>query len=538
MEINMENKTTINNIHSGQGDIIDGDKIVYTYTNFDDYIELTSELERLQQKEVRTIERIKKHPDEEDYVRDLDEIHNDQSKITGQIESIREAVRRLTEIFNTTPVDSARWQRAKAYFKQGKLREADAILQEAEIDKDSRSLKEQRDKRLEEMARINRELEDLSREYLLKAQLWQTFYTNPDWFERTCDYFEKALDTVRTSDTLCEYASFLNRFSLFDKAEKLYEEALIILKDLAKNDPQKHLPIMAQVLDNLIVIHSKKHESDKILHRFREILNIYSFLIENYYSEDYLPRLAIAKTNMADFYSSIDEFEGAEAELTEAMQIYNSMKKNSLELYSQNLAMTANSLGIVYSRTGNIEKAEQIYKKALDLYSHDQTKNPQVVLPAMAGILINLAILHARNGEYKIARDEYHKSMNIYLHVMREYNQIFLSSMSMIYYGLAQLNIEENQLDKALGCYEEALKNYKNLAKDNPQVHLPDVARILNDLVTFYDSYLPDRDKAIAYAFETIAISRQFPHLPQCCEYYNNACRILETTDNTAEKTT
>ncbi len=36
--------------------------------------------------------------------------------------------------------------------------------------------------------------EQLANEFLIKAQLWKIFYDKPDWFEKTCEFYEKALD--------------------------------------------------------------------------------------------------------------------------------------------------------------------------------------------------------------------------------------------------------------------------------------------------------------------------------------------------------
>ncbi len=251
---------TVNN-HFGTGDIVEGDKIVHIYSNLDEYKELVARLETLQQMKAWVITRIEEGPKDEDH-RHLHGLNNEIDIIKGRIESLKETVTRLSEMFDTIEINSERRKRAKEYFGQGKLDEAEAVLKEEEIDNDRRSLKQQLQKHLGKVALINRELENLAGEYLIKAQIQQTKYDDPDRFGRTCELFEKALDTARIFDVLWQYADFLQNFSEFDKAEELLEEALKALNDLAENDSETHLSKVAKTLHSLAVVHLKKQEFD------------------------------------------------------------------------------------------------------------------------------------------------------------------------------------------------------------------------------------------------------------------------------------
>ena len=130
-------------------------------------------------------------------------------QLEAQLEQFKENIVRLAETFSKIEINTERLRQAKDYFDQGQFREADAILQAEEIFKDRNKLK-QRDQQLDQQkAEVRASLEQLANELLIKAQLWATFYHEPNRFEQTCDYFAESLQTLKTTDNLFEYAYFL-----------------------------------------------------------------------------------------------------------------------------------------------------------------------------------------------------------------------------------------------------------------------------------------------------------------------------------------
>jgi len=95
---------------------------------------------------------------------------------------------------------------------------------------------------------------------LIKARLWSTFYDQPHRLEQTCEYFEEALRAARTGENLFEYAVFLKEHYRLKQAEQLYQEALEIRRELAKQNPATFLPYVATTLNNLAILHRNTNE--------------------------------------------------------------------------------------------------------------------------------------------------------------------------------------------------------------------------------------------------------------------------------------
>ena len=160
-----------------------------------------------------------------------------------QKEQLKENVLRLYETFTKIEINTERLAQAKAHFDQGEFREADAILNAADMARDLNQLLE-RDQQLDqEKAEIAQHRTQLANEFLIKARLWATFYDQPNRFEQSCAYFEEALRSSRTPAAIFEYAVFLQEHNGFDQAKPLYAEALQLYRTLAKENPRTYLPM-------------------------------------------------------------------------------------------------------------------------------------------------------------------------------------------------------------------------------------------------------------------------------------------------------
>jgi len=168
-----------------------------------------------------------------------------------QKEQLKENVFRLYETFTKIEINTERLVQAKAHFDQGEFREADAILNAADMTRDLNQLLE-RDQQLErEKAENDQHRTQLANEFLIKARLWATFYDEPNRFEQSCAYFEEALRAGRAPETVFEYAVFLQEHNSFDPATLLYAEALQMYRTLAAANPRTYLPDVAMTLLNL-----------------------------------------------------------------------------------------------------------------------------------------------------------------------------------------------------------------------------------------------------------------------------------------------
>ncbi|RMG85560.1 MAG: hypothetical protein D6714_05735, partial [Bacteroidetes bacterium] len=213
--------------HTGSGDNVAGDKIQYFLSVSPDYQTIVEEIEELEEDLKHSLppERAQKKRDKLD-------------KKRAQLEQLKADVFRLYETFTRIPLNTERLKQAKALFDKGAFREADAILKAEEISREVEDLQKAKQRKEKELGEINAHLEDKAHEFLIKAQLWKTFYNEPNWFEKTEEYFDKALKAARTHRALFEYALFLHNHKAFEKAQPFYEESLRIYRSLSEENPR------------------------------------------------------------------------------------------------------------------------------------------------------------------------------------------------------------------------------------------------------------------------------------------------------------
>jgi hypothetical protein len=281
------------------------------------------------------------------------EISGELEQLEAQLEQFKENIVRLAETFSKIEINTERLRQAKDYFEQGQFREADAILQAEEMVKDLNKL-EQKDQQLDQQkAEVRASREQIANEFLIKAQLWATFYEQSNRFEQTCEYFAESLRALKTTDNLFAYAHFLDEHYQLDQANLYYTEALEICRNLGD------LSKVATVLNNLAILHSDENE------------------------------MAIAL-----------------AEYQEALQIYRELAVENPRSFLQYVAGTLNNLAILHKNKNEMAIAEQKYQEALQIKKELAVENPRSFLPDVAMTLNNLAVLHWNKNEMVIALAE------------------------------------------------------------------------------------------------------------------------------------
>jgi tetratricopeptide (TPR) repeat protein len=429
-------KQNLHQAHSGTGDNVGRDKIVTNiYVNTKDYQELQTRLTALQQQKRECQARIEKYPDDESFRQDLLKVDIETEEIKSKVESFKQDVFRLYDTFTSININTERLRQAKAHFDKGEFREADAILKAEEMSLDLAKLKERDSQLDQEKAAVKQSREQIANEFMIKAQLWTTFYTEPDWFERTVEFYENALDARRNVEIVFEYAVFLNEHNKYNQAQPLYEEAMQIYGAFAKESPKVYLPDVAMTLNNLAVLHSHKNEFGQAQVNYIEALQIYRVLAKEN-PETYLPYLAEPLNNLANLQKVNNEFDKALGNYEEALQIRRTLSK----------------------------------------------ENPGVYLPYVAATLNNLAVLQ----------------------------------------------MAKNEFPQALDNYEEALQIYRAVAKENPGTYLPDLATTTINLSIFYLQDIPDKEKSIALAMETLEIANHFPEHYRVQHYAKQAVQVLQ----------
>jgi tetratricopeptide (TPR) repeat protein len=488
-------------------------------------------------------------------------------QLEAQLEQFKENIFRLYELFSKIEINTERLRQAKDYFEQGQFREADAILQAEEMVKDLNKL-EQKDQQLDQQkAEVRASREQIANEFLIKAQLWATFYEQSNRFEQTCEYFAESLRALKTTDNLFAYAHFLQKHYQLDQAnlyytealeiyrnlgdlplvammlnnlavlhwnkneiliaEQEYQEALQIRRELAVENPRSFLPDVAMTLNNLAILHQNKNEIAIAEQEYQEALQVTRELaVEN--PRSFLPYVATTLNNLAILHKNKNEMLIAEQEYQEALQIYQELAVENPRSFLPDVAMTLNNLAILHTNKNEMVIAEQEYQEALQIYRELAVENPRSFLPDVAMTLNNLAVLHKNTNEMAIALTEYQEALQIYRELAVENPRSFLQYVAMTLNNLAILQKNTNEMPIAEQKYQEALQIYQELAVENPRSFLQYVATTLLNLSIFYLQAQPASEKSFALAQEVIEIAQQFPDLPSVQHYAEQARAVLQ----------
>ena len=401
------------------------------------------------------------------------EISGELEQLEAQLEQFKENIVRLAETFSKIEINTERLRQAKDYFDQGQFREADAILQAEEMVKDLNKLL-QKDQQLDQQkAEVRASREQIANEFLIKAQLWATFYDQPNRFEQACEYFSESLRACKTAENLFAYAYFLKEHHQLDEANLFYTEVLQIYTNSG------------------------------------DLINV-----------------ATTLNNLANLHSAQNEIAIAEQEYQEALQIRRKLAVKNPFLLPY-VATTLNNLAILHKNKNETAIAEQEYQEALQIYKELAVENPRSFRFYIATTLNNLAILHKNKNETIIAEQEYQEALQIYKELAVENPRPFLLYVATTLNNLANLHKNKNEMAIIEQEYQEALHIYKELAVENPYSFLPYVATTLINLSIFYLQAQPDPDKSLALAQEVSEIAQKFPDVPMVQQYAEAARAVL-----------
>lgn len=218
-----------------------------------------------------------------------------------EIDKLEKTIERVFKTLSEIPIYGELYNKVKPYIDRGEFRKASNMLKNADLDLSTKRAKKQRQRSLEMWEEADKALKSNSYLYLIQAELWQTFYSEPNWFEKTISFYEKSLDASRTPETVHNYAAFLHHHNKFKRSRILYEENLALLRFLALKNPDTYLPNVAGTLNNLANLHKVENRLSEALEMYQEALRIRKKLADKN-PDTYLPFVATTALNLSIFY--------------------------------------------------------------------------------------------------------------------------------------------------------------------------------------------------------------------------------------------
>ena len=291
------------------------------------------------------------------------------------------------------------------------------------------------------------------------------------------------------------------------ESEAAYQEALGIYRRLAKSTPQAYEPYVALTLSNLGLLYSDTQRFAESEAAYQEALGICRRLAEaNQHA--YEPDMATTLNNLGKLYFDTQRFAESEAAYQEALGIYRRLAEANPQAYEPYLALTLNNLGNLYSNTQRLAESEAAYQEALGIQRCLAKANPQAYEPYVALTLNNLGILYKVTQRLAESEATYQEALGIYRRLAKANPQAYEPYLATTLYNLGILYKDIQRLAESETAYQESLGIYRRLAKANPQAYEPDVATTLYNMGLLHiqqEDYL----KAIPVFEEALAIYRR-----------------------------
>ena len=501
----------------------------------DEYIKMSEELESLPEEIEMFRMMVDAHPDHPKYKdqlqKKLDRLNQLKKDLEGYQQILFNTAKRIAQLQSKRITE--RMQRAMDAFNDGKVREANIILDEAEADA-RRNLKDY--KQSKEITELKRQAVFNSIEELLlktstimadasisieeRIENTQRIYAQADEMAQETDY-----DNERFIDLLHDYCRFLSVYAKYDtilivserlinKCEEFYGKGHLntasIYNDISTiyYDLGKYETAMEFCKKSLAIC--KKELGDEhpdTVNTYINIGNIYDDLCDYTKSlEFYQKSLTILEKtygknhpDIADLYNNIGNVECDLGDYERAIEHHQkalTFRKKEMGEEHYEIATSYDNLGNSYCNNGENEKALEYYQKALNIRKITLGEEH----PDTAGSYINLGNIYCNLGEYENAMESYEKSLSIRKIVYGEEHSYTADS----YNNVGTVYDDLGEHEKALEYYQKALAIRKIVLGENH----PYTADSYNNIGALYND-IDENKKALEYHLKALLIRKQ-----------------------------
>ncbi|MBR4871003.1 MAG: tetratricopeptide repeat protein [Alistipes sp.] len=376
---------------------------------------------------------------------------------------------------------SERMKRAVALFEEGKVSEANAILDEAERDADDilnglREIKAVGKQAIEELIlRASTMIADDKYSIDERIERVDAIYAKADELAHECDYDEEKYDKL-----LFEYAAFLSIYAKYNKAVEIYNRVITLRERLYGTEH----PDTAKSYNNIGVVYNDLSEYEKALEYHLKALKIKEKIlgIEHH-------NTAMSYNNIGVVYNDLSEYGKALEYHLKALKI----KEKILGTEHPDTAMSYNNIGNVYNDLSEYEKALEYHLKALAIFE----KIWRIKHLNTAASYNNIGNVYSQLDEYETALEYYLKALKIQEKAFGTEHPDTATS----YNNIGVVYDELSEYEKALEYYFKALKIFEKVLGTEH----PNTAYSYDNVGGVYDK-LSEYEKALEYYFKALKI--------------------------------
>ena len=472
------------------------DKLKFASCN-EEFLKMNEELASLPPKIEKARMRLEKFPDDEDLQDDLQTKLNRYNQLKKDFNEYQQILfdtaKRIAQLQGEKITE--RMRRAMDAFNDGKVREANIILDEAEADA-RRNLEDYKQSKeiteLKRQAVINSIEELLLKTSTIMADAsipieerignTEKLYAQADEMARETEY-----DKNKFAQILLDYGDFLKKYARYTQAEDIYKRLIVLSEEIygkihsdtaiaynnvgcLYDDMGKYTDalkyhfraqeIREEVLgkddlqtatsyNNIGLIYNQMGDYPKAMEYFRKALDIYERILgaENDYTSTAYNNIGCLLENMGEYSNSLEYH-------LKALVV----DEKLLGINNPETAKVYNNIGIAYHDLGNYQEALNYYNKALTVDKETLGMNH----PETAKVHNNIGCLYDDIGEYQKGLDNHLLALKIrekvlgkeHPHTAQSYHNIGVPYDLMgdqpkaLHYYLKALEIQERVLGK------------------------------------------------------------------------------------------
>lgn len=376
----------------------------------------------------------------------------------------REDVIHLAEMFSEIELNSESLLVAKTLFEQGKIREANAVL-------DAKEMKAEGEVLLLKKVRLDSQLQIKANEFAFKAKLKATDYHDPLRYDSAEIYFTESLRYAESVNNLWNFANLL----------------------------------------------SSNHQNDRSIIYYKRAIKVARSEIEE----------AKISLNLGVNYMLLQKVSEAENLLLNLLEVYKRLVKADKNLESS-LAATANNLGLLYLNDGKLSEAERMLLYSVEINERLAKENPSKFGGLLAGGVVNLALINSRRNKKLDSEKMYLRALKIYERLAKNNPTEFESSLASTAKGLGTFYQSIQKMAEAEKMLLRSLEIYERLSRNNPAQYEPSLAGTAMNLGNFYKSNkrMPEAEKMYSRSLEIF--ERFARNNPNQFEFESNLVMIVK----------